>query len=82
MVLVIPPETPQVIQQRWAIFREAFPPAQDVELPPQQTTGSVPLCALFPKGAHLCCSAANMQNETAYSVVLAMLLARVTHRSE
>jgi hypothetical protein len=81
MMLVIPPETPQVIQQRWAVFCEAFSPAQDVELPPQPTTGSVPLCALFPKGARPVLLYSKYQNETAYSVVLAMLLARVRHRS-
>jgi hypothetical protein len=80
MMLVIPPETPQVIRQRWDVFRSAFPPAQNVELPLQPTTG-VPLCALFPKGAPPVLLCSKYQNETAYSVVLAMLLARVTHRS-
>jgi hypothetical protein len=80
LMLVVPPETPQVIRQRWDVFRTAFPPAQNVELPPQQTTG-VPLCALFPKGAPPVLFCSKYQNETAYSVVLAMLLARVTCRS-
>jgi hypothetical protein len=79
MMLVIPPASPQVIRQRWEVFRSAFPPAQNVELPLQSAV-SVPLCALFPKGAPPVLLCSKYQNETAYCVVLAMLLARVTHR--
>ena len=77
MMLVIPPETPQVIMQRWEVFRSAFSPAHSVDLPLQPMTG-VPLCAAFPKGAAPVLFCSKYQNETAYSVVLAMLLARVT----
>ena len=79
MMLVIPPETPQVIRQRWDILRTAFPPAQHVDLAMEPMTG-VPLCVLFPKGAVPVLFCSKYQNETAYSVVLAMLLARVTCR--
>jgi hypothetical protein len=79
LMLVFPPATPQVVRQRWDVFRTAFPPAQNVELPLRPQTG-VPLCALFPKGAPPVLFCSRYQNETAYSVVLAMLLARVTSR--
>jgi hypothetical protein len=79
LMLVVPPATPQVIRQRWDVFRAAFPPAQNLELPLWQTTG-VTLCVLFPKGAPPVLFCSKYQNETAYSVVLPMLLARVTWR--
>ena len=77
LMLVVPPATPQVVRQRWEVFRTAFPPARNVELPLPQKTG-VPLCALFPEGAPPVLFCSRYQNETAYSVALAMLLARVT----
>lgn len=80
LVLVIPPVTPLVIWQRWRAFQTAFPPAQDFSPPFQPTTG-VPLCVIFPHGAAPMIFCSKYQNETAYSVVLSVLLDRLSCES-
>jgi hypothetical protein len=77
VVLVIPPETPQVIRRRWEKFQTAFPPVRYAGLPPEPASG-MPLCAVFPHGSPPVLFWCKYRNETAYSVVLAMLLAGLT----
>ena len=76
-ILVVPPATPDVFQQRWAIFQRAFPAARGADLSLASQMGG-PLCAVFPDGAEPLLFCSKYQTETAYGVVFAMLLARLT----
>jgi hypothetical protein len=76
-ILVIPPVTVQVIRQRWEAFQKAFPPATAVDWSLTAAAG-VPLCAVFPERAAPLLFCSKYQNETAYSVVFAMLLQGLT----
>jgi hypothetical protein len=71
-IVVVPPATPEVFQERWAIFRQAFPPARGVRMSLALQAGG-PLCAIFPDGEEPLLFCSKYRNETAYDVVLAML---------
>jgi hypothetical protein len=73
-IVVVPPATPDVFQERWDIFQEAFPPAGEADLSPASQMGG-PLCAVFPEGTAPVLFCSKYRNETAYSVVFAMLFA-------
>jgi hypothetical protein len=73
-VVVVPPATPDVFQERWDIFQKAFPPARGADAALASRMGG-PLCAVFPEGAEPLLFCSKYRNETAYSVVFAMLFA-------
>jgi hypothetical protein len=79
-IVVVPPATPEVIRHRWTRFQTAFAPAAGSQ-PPSDPKIGVPLYAVFPAGAAPVLLCSRYQNETAYSVALAMLLAELTCRS-
>jgi hypothetical protein len=72
LVLVIPPLTPLLIWYRWQTFQRIFPPARNIDVSQLH-----PLCAVFPKGAAPVVFCSKYQSETAYAVVLSMLLRRL-----
>jgi hypothetical protein len=76
-ILIIPPAKEPVIRQRWGLFESAFPPASSVDWS-ATTTAGVPLCAIFPDKTAPMLFCSRFQNETAYSVVFAMLLDGLT----
>jgi len=73
-IVVVPPATPEVFQERWDIFQKAFPPAGGADVALASRMGG-PLCVVFPDGAEPLLFCSKYQNETAYSVVFAMLFA-------
>ena len=74
LILVVPPADPEVFRERWDVFQKAFPPAEGAELTLASRMGG-PLCAVFPEGAEPLLFCSKYRNETAYSVVFAMLFA-------
>jgi hypothetical protein len=73
-IVVVPPATPEVFQERWDILQKAFPPAGGADVTLALQMGG-PLCAVFPEGAEPLLFCSKYQNETAYSVMFAMLFA-------
>ena len=73
-IVVVPPATPEVFQERWAIFQQAFPQAGGADVSLALQAGG-PLCAIFPDSAEPLLFCSKSRNETAYDVVLAMLFA-------
>jgi hypothetical protein len=74
LIVVVPPATPEVFQERWTVFQQAFPPARGANASLALQAGG-PLCAIFPEGAEPLLFCSRYWNETAYDVVLAMLFA-------
>jgi hypothetical protein len=81
LIVVVPPATPEVFQERWAIFRKAFPPAAGADVALALQMGG-PLCVLFPEGGEPLLFCSKYRNETAYSVVFAMLFAALAKSRE
>ena len=76
-IVVVPPATPDVFQERWEIFQQAFPPAAGADVALASRMGG-PLCVVFPEGAEPLLFCSKYQNETAYSVVFATLFATLS----
>ena len=74
LIVVVPPAAPEVFQERWDIFQKAFPPAGGADVALASQMGG-PLCVVFPEGAEPLLFCSKYRNETAYSVVFAMLFA-------
>jgi hypothetical protein len=76
LILVFPPRPHIVINQRWGVFRDVFPPAARIDLPDDPKVG-LPLLAVFPRGVPSVLFCCKFRNETAYTLAFDELFARL-----